>query len=167
LEEFRLMAADPKNAPVISNLKKEVKILAREIVAGVRESNYFPAFAEMTMQGEIEGVTVRGKADRVDADTKNHAIVIDYKTGAVDRQSLQLPLYISFLPKKYTADGAYYLSLKPGNFKMIESKGNPEAAGEIVRAIKRGEIAPSPKDANVCRYCPARFICRGGEHEEN
>lgn len=170
IEEFRLMASDPKNAPVISNLKKEAKVLAREIVKTIRASNYFPAFAEMTVQGEIGGVTVRGKADRIDISKDNHAIIIDYKTGTVDRQSLQLPLYIGFLPKKFVADSAYYFSLKPGSLKMIAAAGCDgavSAAGEIISQIKRGEIAPNPKSLNVCRYCVARLTCcRGGEHEE-
>ena len=127
--------------------------------------------AEHTLQGIIEGVTVRGKADRIDAGRGNSAVIIDYKTGAVDKQSLQLPLYMGFLPKGYTAAGAFYLSLKPGSLKMHEVKPEtvPEAfetAGEIIKKIKQGKVAPNPCDLKVCRYCVAQYVCAGGGSSE-
>jgi len=159
MEEFRHLATDAKNAPVISNLKKEAKLLAKELV---KVSDFFPTHVEMPLQGEIEGVIVRGVADRVDT-CGDKAIIIDYKTGTIDRQSLQLPLYIQMFKG---AEKAFYYSLKPGNFKMVEAKGSSESAGEIVRAIKCGMIAPNPVDKKVCRYCVARVVCPGGEHED-
>lgn len=179
MPEFRVLAADPKNAPVISNLKKESKFIAREIVRQVRESKYFPSFAEMPMRNEIEGVTIRGKADRVDVAADNHVVIIDYKTGLIDRQSLQLPLYMSLLPEKYTADAAYYFSLRPGKFVMHEVRQADarNKASEIISKIKKGVILPNPINQNACRYCVAANICqrgvnecntsRGGEHDEN
>lgn len=169
IEEFRLITADQKNAPVISNLKKEARILAHVIVQQVKESEYFPHFVEMPMQGKIEGITVRGQADRVDVGEENHAVIIDYKTGAIDKQSLQLPLYSEFLRDKYTADNAYYFSLKPGNFKAVEAKLSDakNIAAEIISKIKRGVIAPKPKDSKVCLYCVANGVCQGGSDEQD
>jgi len=169
IEEFRYMVADPRNAPVISNLKKEAKVMAREIVRQVKQSKYFPTFVERSMQGEIAGITVRGQADRVDVDDENHAVIIDYKTGVIDKQSLQLPLYMQFLGGDYVADSAYYFSLKPGNFKAVEAKQDNvvNIASEILAQIKKGVIAPNPKDKNVCRYCVAFGMCQGGADEQD
>jgi ATP-dependent helicase/nuclease subunit B len=100
IEEFRFLTAEPKNAPVISNLKKEARLLAREIVRQIRGSKYFPKHAEMPIQGEIEGVVVRGKADRVDVGVNTHAIIIDYKTGAIDKAELATPSIYTVLAKK-------------------------------------------------------------------
>jgi len=168
IEEFRFLTQDTKNAPVISNLKKEAKLLAREIIRQVHGSKYFPKYAETPIQGEIEGVVVRGKADRIDVDGTNHAIIIDYKTGAIDKASLQLPLYIEFLQDIYTTDGAFYQTLRPGKFDMQEAKV-PDAkqqACEIISKIKGGVIRPNPADKKVCRYCVARDICFGGVVDE-
>ena len=128
---------------------------------------YFPSFAEMPLQGVIEGVTLRGKADRVDVGEGDHAIIIDYKTGAIDKHSLQLPLYIDLLPKKFVVDGAFYHSLRPGKFSVHEAKvpDAKEKACGIISKIKEGVISPNPVDKKICRYCVARFMCQGGASE--
>lgn len=168
IEEFRAITADYKNAPVISNLKKEARVMANDIVRQIKESKYFPAFVEMPMQGEIDGVTVLGQADRVDITLDNHVNIIDYKTGSIDKESLQLPLYKEFLPCKYIADGAYFFSLKPGNLKIQEAKQADavKIASEVLIKIRNGAIVQKPKDTKVCRYCAAFGMCQGGSDEQ-
>jgi ATP-dependent helicase/nuclease subunit B len=169
-DKFNFLTTDARNTPVISNLKKEAKQLATEIIKQLDGWEYFPAFTEMPLQGDIEGVIVRGKADRVDVNESEHAVIIDYKTGAtIDKKSLQLPLYIRFLPEKYTADGAFYHSLRPGKFSVVKAE-LPDAAGiarEIISQIKKGVIAPNPTSKQVCRYCVARNTCQGGGDGED
>jgi len=164
IEGFRFMTTDPRNAPIIANLKKEALVMARDIVEQIKQSKYFPTHVEMSMQGEIDSVTVRGQADRIDTTTESHAIIIDYKTGSIDKQSLQLPLYMKFLPDSYAADNAYYFSLRPGSLKEHEVKqmDAEHIASEIITKIKKGVIIPNPKDNSVCRYCVASGMCNGG-----
>lgn len=167
IEEFRVMTAESKNAPIISNLKKEARVMANYIVRQIKESKYFPAFVEMPMQGEIEGITVLGQADRVDIMPDNHVNIIDYKTGSIDKESLQLPLYKEFLSCKYIADSAYFFSLKPGNLKVQEAKQADavKIASEVLLKIRNGVISQKPKDTKVCRYCVAFGMCQGGTDE--
>ena len=172
IEEFRFLTLEPKNAPVISNLRKEARLLAGEIVRQIKESLYFPKHVELPLQGDIDGIVVRGKVDRIDVGGKDNAVIIDYKTGVVDKQnlqSLQLPLYIEFLSGKYTVDGAFYHYLRPDKYSVYEASvpGAKDAASEIVRKMKQGVISPNPVDEKACRYCVAKAVCSGGEPDEN
>jgi ATP-dependent helicase/nuclease subunit B len=191
MDEFKTLAADIKNAPVISNLKKEARVLAVQLVEQIKQSAYFPRYAEKSLIGKIDGVTVSGMADRVDVDENNHAVIIDYKTGFVDTQSLQLPLYMGMLDEPYVADQAVYYSLRPGSLRIrnpsstVSSRrelssdnslaikkpsGNIDAqavGAEIISRIKSGVIQPDPVNEKACTHCVARFMCGGCQDEED
>jgi predicted RecB family nuclease len=105
--------------------------------------------------------------------TRNSSTVriIDYKTGAPDRDSLQLPLYAAMWEQIHDQGverlGTY--SLKDGNVtwypkpqKMDEFINEKlRVSAEIVEEMKRGHYPPEPQSAQECRYCYHSPLCEG------
>jgi ATP-dependent helicase/nuclease subunit B len=136
--DFAYFATRPENKPIIATLRREIKKISDGIIAAIRKSKYTPIATEKLFEHTLDGILIRGIADRIDCaeiDGKKHAIVIDYKTGSNVRFSykdlylgtrLQLPLYMGFLSKEFIPTGAYYMALSSGY--ETESK-TPKLAG--------------------------------------
>jgi len=137
------------------------------------------AAAEVHVEKEfayvLEGVTISGKIDRIDV-RDGRATVIDYKysnatntKAKISNESLlQAPLYLLAAERTfgYRAAGMYYLGLKAG----VERADWPVAEGwearaeqrtlAIVAEIRSGRVEVRPTDADKCRFCDVRDVCR-------
>jgi len=184
--KFDFLLKDASYAPVVSGIRRESKKVAEQIFSGIKDSAYFPRFTELPLSKPFGGITLKGKADRIDTaeiNGREHAVVFDYKTGSDSGFSLkkmeagiklQLPLYLSLLPEKYIPDGAYYLPLSGGycfdednakahgitkNIAEVVAKSEKLAMLAIDK-ITRGVVAPLPADKKTCDYCLARAMCK-------
>ncbi len=99
-------------------------------VESQRPTSFSVVEREEQREGEFGGISYRYIIDRVDLTADGRSVIIDYKTGAVNRndwlgerlKSPQMPLYALALDKqKHTpTSGVAYASLKPGEAKFIE-----------------------------------------------
>jgi len=135
-DDFKFFANDSINKPIIEALKKECRVIAKQIIQNIEKGEYLPKYIERRMETKIGDVSLIGKADRVDVakiNGKKHAFIIDYKTGGNVNFSfrdlyigtkLQLPLYLSFFGGAgYTPGGAVYMPLKGGFSKETMMRG--------------------------------------------
>jgi ATP-dependent helicase/DNAse subunit B len=132
-------------------------------------------FSEKEFEYALDGVTISGKIDRIDV-VDGSATVIDYKysnatntKAKISNESLlQAPLYLLAAERTlgYRAAGMYYLGLKGG----VERADWPVVAGwekraeertlGIVAEIRSGRVEVRPTDADKCRFCDVRDVCR-------
>jgi ATP-dependent helicase/DNAse subunit B len=134
----------------------------------------------------LEGVLdISGKIDRLDTAADGRVYVIDYKYSASQRTRarldsgtlLQAPLYLLAAERVFgaTPAGMFYVGLKGGiayagwsDSALMDSRGIPEgwfegALARTLRAveeIRAGRVEPAPADADHCRYCDYRDVCR-------
>jgi RecB family exonuclease len=167
-------------------LKKQEKNL--------RMQGFSPYLVEKDMKVLVNGLGLKGKVDRVDrravkgeggrqkTEKKqpavdngqyNRVILLDYKTGPPDKESLQLPLYACMWEKVHhdqVEKTGFYL-LRSGSVDWIPKRSGMkefmqdslERAEDIVEKIRRGEFAPSPVREGTCRYCYHSPLCRGAK----
>jgi ATP-dependent helicase/DNAse subunit B len=128
---------------------------------------------------------IAGKIDRVDVAADGRAYIIDYKYSAAQRTKakltnenlLQAPLYLLGAEKALgvKASGMFYVGLKAGveyvgwsESGFLDSVPLPEGwlektARRTLQAaaeIRAGRIEPHPADADNCRFCDFRDMCR-------
>ena len=157
-EKFSVFVNNPVNKPIIANLKKHAKLVAKQIRQIIDEGQFKPISTEQKM--ECGGIV--GKVDRIDAAGK-HAIILDYKSGATSFSykdvymgaKLQLPLYLSFLQGKIPA-GAFYVPIKPSAISegltyigMVTKEGAemlPEGS------FKKGHVVSDEQLSSVMQY---------------
>ena len=148
----------------------------------LRRDGYFFDSAERKIEGEIAGVRLVGKADRVDIKPDNSgALVIDFKTGGaglsqkgiLERgETLQLPLYAAMLRQGgIQADRICMYSLKDMRATFIPGKRKPitpidefiERATEYLTltatGMRTGDYTANPIDDGVCRGCHEAPYC--------
>jgi ATP-dependent helicase/nuclease subunit B len=183
--------------PRLSRRERRLKELALRLAALQEETE--PVFRprrilqhrEYSMTLEAEGVTFRGRADRVEV-FDGGFIVLDYKSGKVDpyKRSLQLAAYSAVLEGSLGlspwgtgflghADGRLYLALSGecplafprGNGITLAKAGTLEASldrareglSSMARGILSGSYPAAHGTAAACPHCPARGLCRLGE----
>ena len=154
---------------------RQCKLIAKFLEKDIAESEVKPKLFEQNVTGEICGVSVRGKADRVDVGERGF-VVVDYKTGGAGNVRLQLPLYMKFLAGAGVVKGggsagvplgSYYLGLRDFKKKMVgvdEIEESVERAEALIEDIKAGRIDQEPMNAESCEYCIWRDSC-GGRHD--
>ena len=175
-EDFAVFASDPINRPVITAIKKQMRVIGKTLVASIEKSQYKPALTEKEILHKMPdlGVILKGKTDRADTvtiDGREWVAVIDYKTGTGNFSytdlylgtKLQLPLYLDAisLERKAERGGAFYLPLKGGYSKTRTSLAysglatdedeNTKALGEVLGTAKRvshGQMAAVINYAN-------------------
>jgi ATP-dependent helicase/nuclease subunit B len=163
----------------------------------IRMQGLGPYLVEKNMKAEINGLRLRGKIDRVDirkqksevgvrnpqpvtrnsqpatrnsqSATRNTVILLDYKTGAVDNDSLQLPLYAGIWQENSSepVEKLGYYSLKEGRVSWYPKKVEMEEfinnalkyAEDAVNRMKKGMFPPDPFKAGECRYCHHSPLC--------
>ena len=149
---------------------------------------FVPVAIEEKFHREIEGVKVRGKADRIDCNSSGRLRIIDYKWGKPASpakmqtgEAMQLPLYAILLDRDVVSLG--YISdfySKIPNFgscvTLSEDCGGHcigkdgwddmisntlETAKVIIRLILAGHFPPavSPSGCGSEKYCPFVGIC--------
>lgn len=147
----------------------------KEREKGIRADGFTPFQVEKKVAAELGALKLKGKIDRIDIKkgqggfSDNTVILLDYKTGTSDKNSLQLPLYAAIWQKEnhgYVEKvGAY--SLRDGSVTWYPSKGDMKEyteaalikAEEIVGNIRRGIFPPEPPSAQECRFCYHSPLC--------
>jgi len=192
--EFAYFTLDAQNRPLVSSLKREIRVIIKQIDAHLEQSEFYPKYVEKSLKYKVGDVTLSGKADRVDVkaskvNSVDEVFVIDYKTGSiVDFRlkdlylgtKLQLPLYLKMLEsEKFVPSGAVYFHLKSGLSKENKLKGMTDYSDEnLANVIKYsdymakqglshmgdGVIKCSSGSDKVCRYCPYFALCNEKEN---
>jgi RecB family exonuclease len=160
----------------------------------IRIEGFSPYMVEKSIKAEIRGLKLRGKIDRVDikfspADLlrksktrglrdgelreekeSESVILLDYKTGGIDKDSLQLPLYAFMWQETSsgTVEKVGYYSLKEGRVKWYPGKRTGmeefiknavQSAEELAGEIRKGTFPPEPFKPTECRYCDHSPLC--------
>lgn len=166
--------------------------LAREWLGVEKERKDFEVVAieeERTL--EIEGLSLKGRIDRLDRLPDGTHVLVDYKTSKnltpkmweSDRpDEPQLPLYA--VTAKEDVRGVAFAALRAGNMRFYgytEAKGAlPQAVqyhdwdnlraqwrdtlGTLARDFANGEADVDPKRGDAtCRYCELKTLCRVNE----
>lgn len=127
------------------------------------EEEYIYEDSEVKKDTEFCDIKITGEIDRIDKNG-NKKFIIDYKSGNVDANSLQLAFYEALLDYKDPSDNVQskFLSLTSGEF--IESKKNLDDLIEIIEELKnrcKNEInfSRTQKDEN-CKYCAYKIMCK-------
>jgi RecB family exonuclease len=143
-----------------------------------------PSEFEVSVESDVAGIILRGKADRVDRSPDgSRAWVIDYKTGRADKikdddplsggTKLQLPVYLAATDGVPDAVAAYWYITNRGGFARPEYRDSPENSARFqrtVRAIADGVAAgvypavSGGEDEHYgtyanCRICDFGRIC--------
>ena len=148
------------------------------------------AFQSQTEQGfefALETAGVRGKIDRLDVASDGRSYVIDYKYSAAQRTRhrrtdpnlLQAPLYMMAAEKAFGTRpaGMFYIGLKGGplyvgwsDAPVGDIAADPIPEGwlqdaeartlRVVEEIRSGRVEAAPSNAESCRFCDYRDVCR-------
>ena len=119
-------------------------------------------------------VEISGRIDRLDVTPDGGAYVIDYKySGAQNTKSLgtnenllQPQLYLLALERFFELrpEGMAYWGFKGGVQRTPWMQFEPSEAIEttlrIAGEIRAGRVEPHPADAEKCRFCDYRDVCR-------
>ncbi len=127
----------------------------------------------------LDGVVLKGRIDRIDVSAQSAALLVDYKTGSVDRlkrrvqhplEDTQLAFYAALLPRPANAPPprACYLALSerkaPEAIEHADVAGSAAALvtglADDLRALRAGHGAPALGEGEVCRWCDVRGLCR-------
>ncbi len=160
----------------------------------IRMQGFIPFKVEEKLKVEIGRLKLKGKVDRIDIRSQKSeerrkkkenippltkggeggfpgdtVILLDYKTGNIDRNSLQLALYAAMWQKNFSVpvEKVGYYSLKeghvswsPGKVSMDEFMQSAlQSAEELISQIRKGVFSPEPFRADECRYCYHSPLC--------
>ncbi|UCD34232.1 MAG: PD-(D/E)XK nuclease family protein [Nitrospiraceae bacterium] len=157
----------------------------KEQETALRLLGFRPFVVEETLKAEINGLRLKGKIDRADCRptvavrrpsdsvSQEPVILLDYKTGAPDRDSLQMPLYAAMWQETNRGGvekTGYYL-LREGRIDWHPKQATMDAfiqrgldlAQELAGKIKGGAFGPDPVTPNECRYCVHSPLCDGAK----
>jgi ATP-dependent helicase/nuclease subunit B len=162
----------------------------KELESNIRMQGYRPMMVEKKLTAEVDGLKLKGKIDRVDvmqganaqrdkgtkkynndSDIKDGVILLDYKTGNIDSDSLQMALYALIWQENFPepVDKLGYYSLKEGKIFWYPKKDSMNdyinkafiTAEGLVNNIRNGHFPPEPFKATECRYCNHSPMCQG------
>jgi RecB family exonuclease len=166
-------------ADVTREIFRNLLPLLRKQEAEIRMKGYRPWLAEEKIEAEINGIKLRGKIDRVDirkaqagGSSEDSVILLDYKTGEIDKKSLQLPLYARMwqVTHPQQVDEAGYYSLKDGKVTSYPPKKKSmeefiqealEETAALIGQIREGMFPAEPVN-NACRNCSHDALCGEG-----
>jgi RecB family exonuclease len=153
----------------------------KEQEKALRMQGFAPVMVEKKLTAEINGLKLKGKIDRIDKQITDHrsqisdnsneetVVLLDYKTGNVDSDSLQMPLYALMWKENSPdpVDKVGYYSLKEGKITWYPKKGSMEeylkeslaTAEELVGNMRNSIFSPEPLKASECRYCSHSPLC--------
>lgn len=132
---------------------------------------------EFGIDGEISGLTFRGRIDRVDQDS-THTFVLDYKTGKTneankeknleDFSDFQMSIYRQLLLKKYKNIKLAFVKIfdsgKIEEARALEEKD--ELLFAHIEQIKNTKtlVASKCENLQICEYCEFALVCQRGEY---
>ncbi len=168
---------------VAKEIFKKLLPRIKEQEQALRMQGFAPVMVEKKLTAEINGLKLKGKIDRIDKrqgsrdqevkgpreHDNNTVVLLDYKTGNVASDSLQMPLY-SLMWREHSpdpVDKVGYYSLKEGKITWFPRKGSMEeyvneslaTAEELVGNMRKGIFSPEPLKASECRYCSHSPLC--------
>lgn len=160
----------------LSPLKKQILILkSQEYESLIAKPHFNDGWlvkgCELELGGEFYGAKIKGVIDRLDV-RDGELFVIDYKSGGVKEDSLQLAFYAALLLSSGKAsdisqiNGAFYSFAK---MRAISPKHDMTTALEQLKSeldmikeyFKSPTYAPAPRDSTACAYCPYLALCKG------
>ena len=113
---------------------------------------------EKEVQSEFCGVQIKGFIDRVDADANGDVLILDYKTGEANVNSLQLAFYEALYDGK--ARSAYYaLKNEPSLVSSKKSVEDLNSEIEKLKTINKTKINFERK-SGACAFCEYVTLCR-------
>ncbi len=165
---------------VAQEIFRKLSPLLREQENSIRREGFSPSLVEKSLKADIKGLKLKGKIDRVDVkaqrkepETDSPVRLLDYKTGALDRDSLQMPLYAAMWQENFTGpvDKTGYYSLKEGRIDWYPKKKDMEdyvrnaleEANRLVENMKKGIFPATPFKEPECRYCSHKPFCSGSK----
>ena len=162
----------------------------KEQEQALRMQGFGPVMVEKKLTADINGLKLKGKIDRIDKgqgsrgqaclpagrgfagsreNDNNNVVLLDYKTGNIDSDSLQMPLYALMWSKNSDdpVEKVGYYSLKEGKITWYPKKGSMDeylkeslaTAEELVGEMRKGIFSPKPLKASECRYCSHSTLC--------
>lgn len=166
--------------------------LLKDLETDIMMQGYAPVKVEEKLRADINSLKLKGKIDRVDRRTQNSehrtqstehgqqttdsgqretVALIDYKTGNIDRESLQLPLYAAMWQnlRDEPVEKTGYYSLKDGRATWLPGKkpameefisGAVQKTEELIKQMKEGVFTPEPFKPDECRYCYHKPLCK-------
>ena len=113
---------------------------------------------EKEVQSEFCGVQIKGFIDRIDVGANGDVLILDYKTGEANVNSLQLAFYEALYGGK--ARSAYY-ALKNEPSLLCPKKSVEDLSGEIekLKGINKTKINFERKNG-ACAFCEYVTLCR-------
>ena len=113
---------------------------------------------EKEVQSEFCGVQIKGFIDRIDVGANDDVLILDYKTGEANVNSLQLAFYEALYGGKVRS--AYY-ALKNEPSLVSSKKSVEDLNGEIekLKTINKTKINFERK-SGACAFCEYVTLCR-------
>ncbi|RJQ21065.1 MAG: PD-(D/E)XK nuclease family protein [Nitrospiraceae bacterium] len=176
-------------ASVTGEIFRNLLPMLKKQEAEIRMEGFSPWLIEEKIEAEIDGIKLRGKIDRIDKEKsevrsqksevkqqrttddgqRRSVILLDYKTGSIDRKSLQLPLYARMWQESRSEQvlKTGYYSLKEGRVSWYPSKNKSleeiirealQEATALIEQMKKG-LFPAEPDNNECRNCGHDGLC--------
>jgi len=142
----------------------------------LRKEGFIPLIVEEKITGMLEGLRLKGKIDRVDikrggiGHEADVVILLDYKTGGIDGESLQLPLYAylwqGMSDKPVIRTGFY--SLRDRDIMWYPKDGDIdgfirsaiERFQEIITMMRDCIFSVPPSRRGECRNCYHKSLCK-------
>jgi hypothetical protein len=172
--------------------------MLKEQETDIRMQGFSPYMVEKSLKATINSLRIKGKIDRIDRKVQKSevrsrksehrqqttdnrqrttdngqqstVILLDYKTGSIDKESLQLPLYACMWQKENaeSIERVGFYSLKDGCVDWYPKRLNMEEfilkalqeAEKLVQGIRKGIFKPIPFRDEECRYCYHSALCK-------
>lgn len=147
----------------ISPLEFEILMVKFEKFSEVEQARFEEGWrvseCEKQLANSFCGVDIMGVIDRIDVKDQQ-MLLIDYKSGLIEKKSLQLPFYQALVGNE--CETRYY-DLK-NEMNLVENSSNlDELRTEIenLKSINNTQINFAQNISAECRYCEFKTICKG------
>ena len=168
MEKFRSIYSQLAREAGIARFDAELELKAVEKLARLLEGHeqiWSFSGSEVSLKGELDGVRLSGRIDRIDEDKARRKFIIDYKRGSAKKhmEKFQLTFYRALLAQECECA---YLSLKDCAFAAPSDKTpSLENLRETLSSIGKefaSEVAFTRTEAvQSCEYCDYKIICKG------